>query len=135
MANVVLHKNEIQSCFLKIELLGSAICVIGCHLAAHENKLKKRIKNIQEVWNEISFRQNTLSIEEHDIIFWCGDMNFRVEKLSFEEAKSLIWQKKYTELAQFDQLNANKHICFPGFKEHELNYPPTFKFLTNSDSQ
>ena len=132
MTSLVLHKNKIQSCFSKIELLGSTMCVIGCHLPAHDNKLKKRMEAIRDVWNEVSFKNKTFAIKQHDIILWCGDMNFRVEK-SFETAKSLIWQKQYTKLAQFDQLNANKDTCFPGFKEHELNYPPTFKFLLNSD--
>jgi len=118
---------------LHIELLGSTMCIINCHLSAHDNNLQDRIENIKDVWNEVSFKNKTFSIKQHDIILWCGNMNFGVEK-SFETAMSLIEQKKFTELAKFDQLNANKDVCFPGFKEHELNYPPTFKFLPNSDA-
>ena len=109
------------------------MCVIGCHLPAHDYKLKKRIEAIRDAWKYLHFEPNKISLQQHDIILWCGDMNFRVEK-SFEAAKSLIWQKHYSKLAQFDQLNANKDVCFPGFKEHEFDYPPTFKFLPNSDA-
>ena len=109
------------------------MCIINCHLSAHDSDHQDRIENIKDIWNEILFKNKTFSIKQHDIILWCGNMNFGVEK-SFEIAMSLIGQKQFTELAKFDQLNVNKDICFPGFEEHEFDYPPTFKFLPNSDA-
>ena len=136
-------KKKSLNIFQKIELVqDKTICVIGCHLAAHQEEVKKREENLDDIWNEISFENNKFGIDNHDFIFLCGDMNFRVN-LDFRNAVRFIKEKddigyieNLTYFSRLDQLKKiKKNIDSPlyGFKEHALNYMPTFKFFPDTD--
>ena len=38
------------------------------------------------------------------MIFWIGDLNYRLDKLENLEIKNLIEKKKYSELLKYDQV-------------------------------
>jgi hypothetical protein len=49
-----------------------------------------------------------LSINSHDMVYWCGDLNYRVDKFSVHEALTLIKLHKYEQLLTGDQLLVQK---------------------------
>lgn len=69
--------------------------------------------------------------EKFDTIFWCGDLNFRLD-MSRLHAEWLVEQKKYQEALTWDQLKlvmADPNLNpFPGFEEGPIDFPPTFKY-------
>jgi len=69
-------------------------------------------------------------IEDHDLVFWFGDLNYRVDAFTWEEAISLVKIKNLHKLLENDQLiieRAHKRV-FHGFNEGVINFVPTYKF-------
>ncbi|MES1902606.1 MAG: Inositol polyphosphate 5-phosphatase K [Paramarteilia canceri] len=116
---------------LHIEILGSYICIIGCHLSAHEQNLYNRMEEINRIEKNMNFTSNKIPLSEHDSVIFLGDMNFRCVG-NPKEIFELIDSKKYKELAKMDQLKQNWQGIFPDYNEPELNFPPTYKFFKNS---
>ena len=73
-----------------------------------------------------------LTILDHDIVFWIGDLNYRIDEgLSTTQVFELIKQKRLSDLAIYDQLNntRRKGIAFQGFHEGDVsNFQPTYKY-------
>jgi phosphatidylinositol-bisphosphatase len=71
------------------------------------------------------------NILDHDVVFWIGDLNYRIdEALSMEEVFKKIENKEFAELREYDQLNIERFgmNVFHGFIEGELNFAPTYKY-------
>ncbi len=87
--------------------------------------------------NSQTFQKDKIdSILEHDLIFWLGDLNFRIEPGSFsaQEIADLVGKDQLKSLLARDELNrtiANRD-AFSGFEECEINFKPTYKFILNS---
>ena len=131
-------KKKSFNIFQKIELVqGKTICVIGCHLAAHRSQLKRREKNLHDIWNKIYFKKSKFVIDDHDFIFLCGDMNFRVD-LKVKNAVRFIKKKDdieyitnltyFSHLDQLEKIKKSESSLLHQFKEHALDYMPTFKY-------
>lgn len=76
-----------------------------------------------------------LSIVDHDIIVWLGDLNYRIdERMSNEYIFNQIEKGQLAHLANYDQLNIERFKCnvFFGFLEGELNFNPTYKYETGT---
>jgi inositol polyphosphate 5-phosphatase INPP5B/F len=72
-----------------------------------------------------------LTILDHDLVFWIGDLNYRIdESVSIDEVFAKVELKDWSYLRQFDQLNNEraKGNVFPNFTEGELSFGPTYKF-------
>ena len=71
-----------------------------------------------------------LSILQHDIVYFCGDLNYRLEFDDLEEVYNLIKNKDYNQLLDKDQLlqQIENGYAFADFNEHKINFQPTFKF-------
>lgn len=67
--------------------------------------------------------------EKHDIVFWCGDLNYRLvcHRVLVESA---INSKQLPLLLQADQLvqEMKKGAVFDGFVEGPITFTPTYKF-------
>nr|BAD54683.1 putative inositol polyphosphate 5-phosphatase II [Oryza sativa Japonica Group] len=66
-------------------------------------------------------------------IFWFGDLNYRID-MPDAEIRDLVSMKRWDDLLKSDQLtkeltNGN---TFAGWKEGLINFPPTYKYETNS---
>lgn len=106
------------------------MAIVGCHLAAHEEQISSRIKEVKEIMN-MRIDDNTL-IYDHDSAIIMGDMNFRVE------ANDPLWEhylhnQMWEHYASEDQLTKNKRTIFHNFTERPLDYPPTFKLNPGTD--
>ena len=72
-----------------------------------------------------------VGITDHDVTFWIGDLNYRVdEKIATEDVLELSKVGKLDLLRQNDQLNIERKAgrCFQGFREGLLNFRPTYKY-------
>ena len=56
-------------------------------------------------------RDNDLKISDHDMVFWMGDLNYRIEGLSNEKIKTLLLQDEGIDvLINCDQLRRQKNL-------------------------
>lgn len=72
---------------------------------------------------------NAITVLDHDIIFWLGDLNYRIDASAdkvLEYIRMCDWDNLYT----YDQLQKQMQICeaFVGFKEGPIQFAPTYKF-------
>lgn len=77
IANIIGNKGGIMVTF---EILDSSFCFITCHLAAKPNNIELRKANYYDLIR--SLRTGIHEVEaifQFDYVFWCGDMNFRVD--------------------------------------------------------
>lgn len=133
----------------------SSLCFVCCHLRAHREEVAGRnldVKTISErtnylpvedslfnagigqkasnVWRTDEF-YSSLTIDQHDFIFWLGDMNYRVSKdLSTEEVFRMIDANNWRNLLHSDQLSQErkKGTVFNEFIEPDINFMPTYKY-------
>lgn len=78
---------------------------------------------------------NAVRILEHDVVFWLGDLNYRIEA-SLSNVMKWIDEKNWNELYQADQLQQQMKTCkvFKGFKEGPIRFAPTYKCNKTEDS-
>ncbi|MEQ2245473.1 hypothetical protein ILYODFUR_028441, partial [Ilyodon furcidens] len=64
------------------------------------------------------------------VVFWFGDLNFRIEDYDIHVVKCAIESSKLPLLWERDQLNMakNTEAILEGFMEGPLKFPPTYKF-------
>jgi len=70
-------------------------------------------------------------MSHHDMVFWLGDLNYRLNLDDLEDVFKKVHDKKWTELLQFDQLKVERDVkkqAFHGFVEEEIDFRPTYKF-------
>ncbi|WVQ71467.1 hypothetical protein IAR50_001005 [Cryptococcus sp. DSM 104548] len=126
---------------ISLKLAGHRFLFVNSHLAAHTDRKSARIANINKIKAELRLdcflpkedpRSQAEDITDRfDTVFWCGDLNFRLE-LSRLHADWLIEQKKYEDALKWDQLRMamadEANNPFPGFEEAPINFPCTFKY-------
>lgn len=69
------------------------------------------------------------------MVFWVGDLNFRVNVKSQEEALNLIDEKKIDILFTKDQLSNEKQKgnIFKEYSEGKILFWPTYKYTTGTN--
>mmetsp|Transcript_30935 Transcript_30935/g.35256 ORF Transcript_30935/g.35256 Transcript_30935/m.35256 type:complete len:741 (+) Transcript_30935:161-2383(+) len=142
---------------LRFQFYDSTVCIICAHLAAHRENVTGRNADYWNVYNKTSFdigaeaireviKSGSLSqwatgstsvgIPDHDLVFWIGDLNYRVdESMPTEKVLELSENGDLDELRSLDQLNneREKGTCFPTFSEGMLNFIPTYKYQPGTD--
>ena len=75
-----------------------------------------------------------LVIFDHDFVFWLGDLNYRLDLDSLDTAYDLIERGDFKGLLAADQLmyTRSRGDAFAGFKEGEITFLPTYKFITGT---
>ncbi|RUS72880.1 hypothetical protein EGW08_019354 [Elysia chlorotica] len=122
---------------IRMTLHGSSLCFVNCHLAAHQNETERRVQDHHDILAKTRFKQfdPPLRISEHDVIFWIGDMNFRID-LPNDEVRTCIRQGKLKRLWEQDQLNKlmkSDGDVFKGFEEGIPQFDPTYRFDAGTD--
>ncbi|KAJ9675485.1 hypothetical protein PVL29_024419 [Vitis rotundifolia] len=116
-------------------------CFICTHLTAGEKDGDelKRNADVQEIHRRTRFHPVSSiglpkSILDHERIIWLGDLNYRIT-LSYEKTRDLISKKEWSKLVATDQLvrELRKGRAFDGWSEGVLNFPPTYKYESNSE--
>ena len=135
------------------------ICIVGSHLAAHQQEVMKRNKNFSDIYNnivlnQIDTNQNNSNkdnknhwnqfqhtgnycqkIKQHDIILWLGDLNYRIDEedliIRQKIQSNTILELLETHDQLYTQMKSNELLR--EFKEFKITFPPTYKFITMTD--
>ncbi|KAL3520460.1 hypothetical protein ACH5RR_018609 [Cinchona calisaya] len=69
-------------------------------------------------------------LSEADMVVFLGDLNYRLDGISYDEARDFISQRCFDWLREKDQLRAEMEAgnVFQGMREAVIRFPPTYKF-------
>ncbi|XP_043106559.1 phosphatidylinositol 4,5-bisphosphate 5-phosphatase A isoform X2 [Puntigrus tetrazona] len=115
----------------RMMVFGHPVCFLNCHLPAHMRNLEQRMEDFESILQQQQFEGSTaVGVLDHDVVFWFGDLNFRIEGYDIHVVKGAIENDKLPLLWEKDQLNMAKksESVLEGFSEGPLNFPPTYKF-------
>ncbi|XP_076827910.1 type II inositol 1,4,5-trisphosphate 5-phosphatase isoform X2 [Brachyhypopomus gauderio] len=126
---------------IRFQFHNSDICVVNSHLAAHIEEFERRNQDYKDICSRLVFRQHDptlphLTILKHSVVLWLGDLNYRISELDVEYVKDLILKNDFETLHNYDQLKRqmDEETVFVGFMEGEIEFQPTYKYDTGSDS-
>lgn len=120
---------------IRMSLYGHTICFMNCHLPAHMENTEQRLDDFEKIL-EMQFEgENIPSTLDHDVLFWFGDLNFRIADYGIHFVRESINNKRYSLLWDKDQLNMakKKEAFLQDFIEGPLQFKPTYKFDLYSD--
>ncbi|MFT7805124.1 phosphatidylinositol 4,5-bisphosphate 5-phosphatase A-like [Arapaima gigas] len=115
----------------RMSIFGHPVCFLNCHLPAHMENSEQRMDDFESILQQQQFQgQTATSVLDHDVVFWFGDLNFRIEVYDIQFVKNAIDNNKLSQLWEKDQLNMAKACeqVLEGFLEGPLKFPPTYKF-------
>lgn len=142
---------------VRLQFYDSTICCVCTHLAAHRENVIGRNADFESVFKKTSFDigdeavkevinggslkqwangTSTVEINDHDLVFWIGDLNYRVDdSLGTEQVLDMAKKGILDELLQHDQLNIERAAgrVFQGFQEGKITFKPTYKYQPNTD--
>lgn len=143
---------------VRLNFYDSTLCFVCAHMAAHRENVVGRNADYMNVFSKATFdvgeeivrnaiRNGTLSqwalgagslgAADHDIVFWLGDLNYRIdESLPTETVLMLAERGGIDKLRPLDQLNIERSEgrAFQGFEEGVLNFVPTYKYQAGTDT-
>nr|XP_006825778.1 PREDICTED: 72 kDa inositol polyphosphate 5-phosphatase-like [Saccoglossus kowalevskii] len=136
---------------LSFNFFGTSFLFITSHFTSDDEKVKERMEDYKKICVGLQLPKNVPLMNQYttkrdvitrfDHVFWCGDLNFRINK-EISEVHSILSQLKkdghpnFQELLKYDQLTEQmkKGNVFEGFKEGQIAFFPTYKFDLNSDT-
>lgn len=142
---------------VRLQFYDSTFCFVCTHLAAHRENVAGRNADYLNVFQKTSFEigediisetirngsmsqwalgSSNVGISDHDIVFWLGDLNYRIdESMPTEKVLELSVQNRLDPLRRLDQLNVERREgrAFQGFDEGVLNFVPTYKYQPGTD--
>ena len=142
---------------IRLQFYDSTLCFICTHLAAHRENVAGRNQDFSNVFNKTSFEIGHEAVQEvirlgsmsqwamgtaavgvpdHDLVFWFGDLNYRVdESIPTERVLELSKKNVLEELIEHDQLNIERAAgrVFRDFEEGALAFQPTYKYQPGTD--
>lgn len=96
-------------------------------------EFERRNEDHDEILKRLQFSEGirTRSIDEHDQIYWIGDLNYRLQ-LSEKQVKTVL---EYEKLQFYDQLHIErkKKRVFEGYSEGKITFRPTYKYDPGTD--
>lgn len=117
---------------IRMSLYGAGVTFLVAHLAAHDDHLQERIGDYNSIVNKHRYKTNNYHrIFDHNVVFWFGDLNFRlVGAESSEEIQRKIEDGGLVELLPYDQLIRVRASgqAFGLLHEELPRFAPTFKF-------
>ncbi|KAG7279477.1 hypothetical protein CRUP_035863 [Coryphaenoides rupestris] len=120
-----------------MSVFGHTVCFLNCHLPAHMENSEQRMEDFESILQQQQFEgQAATGVLDHDVVFWFGDLNFRIDDLEMQVVKSAIESNKLSMLWEKDQLNMAKdsETVLEGFQEGPLKFMPTYKFDVGTDT-
>ncbi|KAM6933761.1 inositol polyphosphate 5-phosphatase K-like [Xenentodon cancila] len=122
---------------IRFSFYGHMLCFLNCHLAAHMNYVTERVDEFKYIMDMQTFDcKKAPRIIDHRLVFWFGDLNFRIQDHGMHFVRSCINNQTYNLLWKNDQLimMKKKEQWLQEFEEGPLDFQPTFKFDLNSDT-
>ncbi|KAL7492095.1 hypothetical protein ACHAWT_001312 [Skeletonema menzelii] len=142
---------------IRLQFYDTTLCFVCTHLAAHRENVAGRNADFANVFSKTSFEigeeavsevirsgslnklsagTSSVGISEHDISFWFGDLNYRVdESIPTERVLELSKMNQLSELIEQDQLNVERAQgrVFQDWEEGQLAFKPTYKYQPGTD--
>ena len=142
---------------IRLQFYDTTLCFVCTHLAAHRENVAGRNADFANVFSKTSFEigeeavsevlqsgslnqlqagTSSVGISEHDISFWFGDLNYRVdESIPTERVLELSKMNQLAELIEQDQLNVERAQgrVFQDWEEGQLAFKPTYKYQPGTD--
>ena len=120
----------------------TSFCFVNTHLAAHQDQTARRNADANRIAANIVF-DGREAVSSYDHVFWCGDLNYRLDLGGTERTPSaavfdaivgLVERREFETLFATDQLSRERALghVFHGFDEatqHLLQFAPTFKVV------
>ncbi|XP_073297990.1 type I inositol polyphosphate 5-phosphatase 8-like isoform X4 [Primulina huaijiensis] len=121
---------------ISMSLHGTTFCFVCTHLASGEKESDAMRRNLDvlKILDSTNFSDSPSTILGHDNIIWLGDLNYRLASIS-EDTYELLRRKDWQALLEKDQLKMEQKSgrVFDGWKEGQIYFAPTYKYLANSD--
>ncbi|TVU18250.1 hypothetical protein EJB05_34339 [Eragrostis curvula] len=135
---------------VSLSLQGSAtMCFVCTHLASGEKDGDevRRNSDVAEILKRTRFPPHRRvfglpappspeTILEHDKVIWLGDLNYRLTGSSCGDTQELLERSDWEALLERDQLRTEQRAgrVFAGWEEGRIGFPPTYKYLADSDA-
>eukprot|EP00771_Trimastix_marina_P002303 gnl/Trimastix_PCT/3426.p1 GENE.gnl/Trimastix_PCT/3426~~gnl/Trimastix_PCT/3426.p1 ORF type:complete len:414 (-),score=70.52 gnl/Trimastix_PCT/3426:608-1762(-) len=121
---------------VSFELFDHTLCFLGTHMTAGRGKNLRRAADYHSIMRHLRFKAPARCIMDHDAVFWFGDLNYRIARLSYHEVKSLIARRKFAELLENDQLALQRAAgdAFVPFLEVPPCFAPTYRYDPGTDN-
>ncbi|XP_015245362.1 PREDICTED: inositol polyphosphate 5-phosphatase K-like isoform X3 [Cyprinodon variegatus] len=122
---------------VRLSFYGHMLCFLNCHLAAHMNYASERVEEFEYIMETQTFDcKKAPRIVDHRLVFWFGDLNFRIQDHGMHFIRSCINNQTYDLLWSRDQLTMlkKKEPLLQDFEEGPLDFQPSYKFDLNSDT-
>ncbi|XP_077064124.1 inositol polyphosphate 5-phosphatase Ka [Siphateles boraxobius] len=122
---------------IRLSLYGHMLCFLNCHLTAHMNYASQRVDEFEYIMDTQTFdTKNTPHILDHKVVFWFGDLNFRIEDHGMLFVRNCLTSQRFSLLWPKDQLTMmkQKEAILQKFEEGPLDFQPTYKFDLHSDN-
>jgi len=150
---------------IRFQLYESTLCFICSHLEALQEEVKERNRDFKKIIKKIEFdigkeavselnsrrtdaegfvgssssssSTSQVNISDHDVIFWFGDLNYRVdESIPCEQVIELCEANEFDALIAKDQLTIERAAgrAFSVFQEGPLTFRPTYKYEPGTDT-
>jgi phosphatidylinositol-bisphosphatase len=116
--------------FKKRQLLSRATSGINSQEVSKKSSAREALADNREK------NDKYLSPDDHDIIIWAGDLNYRIiPGIETSKVYEIIREGKALLLAPYDQLNQERESgsVFQGFHEGLLTFEPTYKYIPGTD--
>lgn len=77
-----------------------------------------------------SFERGLTYVADHDLVYWLGDLNYRLDGLGPDEIKERIADNETESLIAHDQLKRQQKLnkTFTGYNEAPITFVPTYKY-------
>ncbi|XP_038693315.1 type II inositol polyphosphate 5-phosphatase 15 [Tripterygium wilfordii] len=145
---------------LRVRVYDRIMCFVNCHFAAHLEAVNRRNADFDHVYRNMAFgRSSNLfsaaagsssavqmlrgtnaigaqateampELSEADMVVLLGDFNYRLDGISYDEARDFVSQRCFDWLREKDQLRVEMEAgnVFQGMREAVIKFPPTYKF-------
>ncbi|XP_011010694.1 PREDICTED: type II inositol 1,4,5-trisphosphate 5-phosphatase FRA3-like [Populus euphratica] len=145
---------------LRIRVYDRVMCFINCHFAAHLEAVNRRNADFDHVYRTMTFvrpsnfnaaaagtssavqiprganvmgghsPEGIPELSEADMVIFLGDFNYRLDGISYDEARDFVSQRSFDWLREKDQLRTEMGVgkVFQGMREAVIRFPPTYKF-------
>eukprot|EP01137_Pigoraptor_chileana_P032379 Opistho-2@21651 len=123
---------------IRFRIYDSDLCFVNSHLAADSGRVDRRNQDYLDICRRTLFtgaRNVQFTIFDADILFWIGDLNYRIP-LPDGDVKQAIKNREFANLLVNDELNIERAALrvFVGFEEGPIDFVPTYKYDVGTDN-
>ena len=126
---------------VRFEINGLEMAFTSCHLNSGQDKKNRRHQDARDIMQRLAFGDNQLPLRSHDVVLWCGDLNYRIdlptdELIELMKAGPAVKPENWIQLAEdSDQLLTSRRAkeAFVGWEEAPLTFMPTYKYINGTN--